>query len=128
MVNFKELIRKLKKSQVEYKKWMETKEQYIQKQREKMSEARRKEQEAKQAKREQKQMASKAFEQWVRIKSEKLTEQKSENRSVEKTIEKEKRTEKKSTKPPLPFDAWLVQVYHKIYILKIGLIYLNFFV
>ena len=67
-----ELINKLEKSQVEYKRWMQTKEEYIQKQKEKNSEVKKQLMEQKVAKREQKAIASKAFEQWARIKKEKL--------------------------------------------------------
>ena len=101
-----DLINKLEKSQVQYKKWMQTKEVVLQKQKEKTQETKKAAEKEKFDKREQKQMASKAFEQWVLIKKEQQRESKEESRNVEKTEEKKKRVEKKSEKPPLPFEAW----------------------
>lgn len=101
-----DLINKLEKSQVEYKKWMHTKEALIQKQKERAAEIKKAAENEKLAKREQKQIASKAFDQWVAIKKEQTRETKQEIQHTEKITEKKKRVEKKNEKPPLPFEAW----------------------
>jgi hypothetical protein len=53
-------------------------------------------------------IARKAFEEWVRIKSEQLKEAKTEDLDKQRKIEKQnrKQKEKTSNKPPLPFEAW----------------------
>ncbi len=95
---------------MEYTRWAQTKEAYLQKQKEKALEAKRKEQEEKAAKKEQKAVANKAFEQWKRLKAEKLADAKQEKQEEEKADEKEKRGARRrkagGEKPPLPFDAW----------------------
>ena len=64
--------------------------------------------EEKDKKKEQKMIASKAFEEWVRIKKEQYIENKGEQNDKLLKTEKEnrKQKEKKSDKPPLPFEAW----------------------
>lgn len=64
--------------------------------------------EEKDKKKEQKMIASKAFEEWVRIKKEQYIENKGEQNDKLFKTEKQnrKQKEKKSDKPPLPFEAW----------------------
>ena len=106
--NFKELINKLEKSQVEYNKWCERKQDFIEKQKEKILNTKKLKKEEKDKKKEQKMIASKAFEEWVRIKKEQYIENKGEQNDKLLKTEKEnrKQKEKKSDKPPLPFEAW----------------------
>ena len=102
-----DLIRKLEKSDVEYKKWMMTKEKVLKDKAAKEAAARKKLADEAEAKRTQKLVASKAFEQWAAIKAEKIREAKLEARNDEKTNAKDERVKKKAdNKPPLPFEAW----------------------
>lgn len=105
-----ESIRKLEKSDVEYKKWMMAKEKVLKDKQAKDAAAKKALAEQLESKRTQKMVASKAFEQWVLIKAEKMREAKQEARDDQKTNAKDQRnaTKKKAAvnKPPLPFDAW----------------------
>lgn len=53
-------------------------------------------------------IASKAFEEWVRIKSDQQKEAKTDELDKQRKIEKQnrKQKEKVNDKPPLPFEAW----------------------
>ncbi len=95
-------------NQVEYKKWAYKKEVSLQNQKAKAAEAYRKAQDEKALKQEQRMIANKAFEQWSRLKIEKLAETRQEKRQEDRVSEKKKRGErvKKAGKPPLPFEAW----------------------
>lgn len=57
---------------------------------------------------EQKKIAVKAFEEWLRIKQERLKEEKEETKDKQIKTEKQTRKLKEKTveKPPLPFEAW----------------------